>query len=90
MSFFKEEMTEDGTQNMAPIVIVERGGCTFVTKVRNIARAGGKGVIIIDSMNENVTEVTMGDDGTGAGLRIPAIMIGKKDGNEILSFMNDT
>lgn len=29
----------------------------------------------------------MGDDGTGAGLRIPAVMISKKDGMELINFM---
>jgi len=37
--------------------LVERGGCTFVTKVRNIAHAGAKAAIIIDSQTENVTSV---------------------------------
>jgi len=60
--------------------MVERGNCSFVTKTRNIAHSGGKLALIIDSENENITQVIMSDDGTGAGLRIPAVMIGSIDG----------
>ena len=63
--------------------MVDRGNCTFATKVRNIAQAGGALALVIDNKNENVNNVIMSDDGTGAGLRIPAMMVGKKDG-EIL------
>lgn len=69
--------------------MVERGGCSFVTKARNIAHAGGKAAIIVDNKYENITELTMSDDGTGAGLRIPAVMISKKDGEILISFMKD-
>ena len=31
----------------------------------------------------------MSDDGSGAGLRIPSMMISKKDGDKILKFMNE-
>jgi hypothetical protein len=47
-----------------------------VTKVRNIAHSGAKAAIIIDNKNENIEKFTMSDDGTGAGLRIPAVLIG--------------
>ena len=35
-------------------MMVERGGCHFVTKSRNIAKAGGKVAIIIDTENEDI------------------------------------
>lgn len=63
--------------------MVERGDCHFVTKVRNIQQIGGKAAIVIDNTNENINKVIMSDDGTGAGLTIPGVMIGSKDG-EIL------
>ena len=31
----------------------------------------------------------MSDDGSGAGLRIPSMMVNKKDGDKILKFMNE-
>lgn len=85
-TFFKDEISDDTTEIQSPIIVVERGNCTFVTKVRNIARAGGKAAIIIDSKNENITAVTMSDDGTGAGLRIPAVLIGQRDGQKLIDF----
>lgn len=51
-----------------------------MTKTRNIARAGGKMAIIMDTKEENITKISMSDDGTGAGIRIPAVLIGKSDG----------
>ena len=64
---------------MQPIVMVESTSkCSFVTQTRNIERQGGALALIIDSKNENVTEVTLSDDGKGAGIRIPAMLINKK------------
>lgn len=64
----------------APVMMVERGDCTFVTKTRNIARAGGKVAIVIDTENEKIDKVVMSDDGTGLGIGIPSVLIGNKDG----------
>jgi len=61
-------------------VLLERGDCHFVTKVRNVALNGGELAIIIDNKNEDINGVVMADDGTGAGLRIPSILIGNADG----------
>ena len=44
---------------------MERGGCHFVTKVRNAALNGAKLAIIIDNKNEDIDGVVMSDDGTG-------------------------
>ena len=49
------------------ILLVDRGECTFVTKVRNAERAGASLVVVIDNVFENITNVIMGDDGTGTG-----------------------
>ena len=70
--------------------MVERGDCSFVTKTRNIARAGGKVAVIIDSKNENIANVILSDDGTGAGIRIPSVMIGSKDGQILKEFFTST
>ena len=61
-------------------MMVERGDCHFVTKTRNIARAGGKVAIIIDTKNEKIDNVVMSDDGTGLGIGIPSVLIGNRDG----------
>lgn len=61
-----------------------------MTKVRNGERAGASLVVVIDDRAENVTNVIMGDDGTGAGIRIPAMLIGKDSGKTLLDFASVT
>ena len=68
------------------ILLVDRGECTFVTKVRNAERAGASLVVVIDNLYENITNVIMGDDGTGTGIRIPSMLIGKDDGAKLRDF----
>jgi hypothetical protein len=71
-----------------PIVIVKRGECSFVQKVRNIEHGGGKLAIIVDEVNsENVKFVTMVNDGTGNGIIIPSVLINKDPGNTIIEFL---
>ena len=43
--------------------------------------------IIIDNRAEMIDEILMSDDGTGGGIRIPSMLIGKKDGNKIIEWM---
>jgi hypothetical protein len=74
-------------EDPAPIVIVKRGECSFVQKVRNVEHGGGKLAIIVDEKNyENVKFVTMVNDGTGNGIIIPSLMINKDPGNKIIDF----
>jgi len=68
------------------ILLVDRGECTFVTKVRNAERSGASLVVVIDNVYENITNVIMGDDGTGTGIRIPSMLIGKDDGKILREF----
>lgn len=68
---------------MTPIVIVDRGECTFVTKVRNIEKLGVKLAIIVDDREEYSENLIMADDGTGHSINIPAFIVRKKDGNII-------
>jgi extracellular elastinolytic metalloproteinase len=78
---FTETLEKEGIDSIKhPIFLVKRGGCSFVTKVRNIAREGGIMAIIIDTENEDIDKVELVDDGTGAGLRIPSVMITKQNG----------
>jgi hypothetical protein len=72
----------------SPIIIVKRGQCSFTMKVRNIEHAGGKLGIIVDEVdNEAMDSIIMVDDGTGNGIRIPSIMINKKEGEIILNYI---
>ena len=62
---FTEEDTKD---NQTPIILVHRGNCTFVKKVRNIEHAGGRLGIVIEKKDGSVTDTIMSDDGTGTQL----------------------
>jgi hypothetical protein len=64
------------------IIMVDRGECTFVTKVRHAQNVGAKAVIIIDNKDEEYIP-EMADDGTGTSISIPSMLIRKKDGAEI-------
>ena len=62
-------------------------------KVRNMENAGVAAGIVIDNHAENITQILMSDDGTGSGIRIPSMLIGKGDGEKILDWLamaNDT
>lgn len=68
----------------SPIVLVTRGNCPFVKKVRNIEHAGGSLAIIADNKpGERVESVIMVDDGSGNGINIPSMLISQKDGKTI-------
>lgn len=73
---------------MTPFMLADRGGCSFVTKVRNMEDAGAAVGIVVDSSDEDVKDVVMSDDGTGAGIRMPSMLISKKDGKKLIDFLN--
>ncbi len=58
-----------------------------MTKVRNVEKAGGSLAVIIDNTDEDVRDIIMSDDGKGAGIRIPSMLIGKKDGKVLRDFL---
>jgi len=94
---------KDNTGKMAPwpsplLLMVDRGGCSFVQKVRNAQRAGAAGVIIADktclcsdqeclSVNEvtncQTSEPIMADDGSGSDISIPAFLMFKHDADRV-------
>jgi hypothetical protein len=43
--------------------------------------------IIIDDSEENIDNVIMSDDGTGGGIRIPSMLVGKTDGKKLIDFL---
>jgi minor extracellular serine protease Vpr len=59
------------------LAIVNRGACTFSTKVRNALAAGAVGVLVINNVAGDPTAMAM--DGLG-GDNLPAVMIGKGEG----------
>jgi hypothetical protein len=81
------------------ILFIDRGGCTFVKKVRNAQRSGAAGVIIADDKclcsagdsckpdNEDevceMKEPIMADDGSGSDISIPSFLMFKEDADPI-------
>lgn len=63
--------------------------CTFVQRSRNVAHSGGALAIIIDNRDELTENVIMSDDGTGAGIQIPSMLIGKTHGDILKDFWNE-
>jgi minor extracellular serine protease Vpr len=59
------------------LAIIDRGVCTFSTKVRNAIAAGAVGVVVINNVAGDPT--AMAKDGLG-GDDLPAVMIGLKEG----------
>src|SRR5437773_9537166 len=59
------------------LAIVNRGGCTFSTKVRNAIAAGAVGVLVINNVAGD--PAAMAKDGLG-GDDLPAVMIGLNEG----------
>lgn len=74
----------DGTLPEGSIALIQRGACTFTTKINNAAAAGAEAVIIyqLDGVNE---PIPMSSDGA----QIPAVMIGFDSGNTLKDWTGD-
>ena len=87
-SNFTFDIHDDPDGILTPIFLVERGNCTFVTKVRNVQINGGSLAVIIDNREwEDPNHVIMSDDGTGSGITIPSMMISKQNGEKLKQFL---
>eukprot|EP01017_Pseudomicrothorax_dubius_P025019 TRINITY_DN2666_c0_g2_i4.p1 TRINITY_DN2666_c0_g2~~TRINITY_DN2666_c0_g2_i4.p1 ORF type:complete len:467 (-),score=91.83 TRINITY_DN2666_c0_g2_i4:111-1511(-) len=84
--FHKESDPSNKKKNTAPFVLVERGGCDFVTKTHYAEIIGAKMVIVINY--ENQPSIVMGDDGLGNTLGIPSIIISYADGKQLKEKLN--
>jgi hypothetical protein len=81
------DFTTDSDGDITPFFIVERGDCSFVKKVRNMENIGVAVGIIINDSDEDINNIVLSDDGTGGGLRIPSMLIGKTEGKKLLDFI---
>lgn len=72
------------------IVFVDRGVCTFATKIRIAEKCGADAAVVVDRGVSDWPRsyirfnVIMSDDGTGQDIRIPSVLIAKEDGQLIL------
>uniref|UniRef100_UPI00358F511B protease-associated domain-containing protein 1 isoform X1 n=1 Tax=Myxine glutinosa TaxID=7769 RepID=UPI00358F511B len=73
------------------VALVERGGCSFVSKAKVVEHYGALAVVIADSTIRSLSEpdeqdsgfVDMVTDGTGRDTSIPAVFLSGKDGHMI-------
>jgi minor extracellular serine protease Vpr len=59
------------------IVVIDRGTCTFSTKIRNARDAGAVGVLVVN--NSAGDPAAMGQDGTPDQPKTPAVMLAQAD-----------
>ncbi|KAK1174126.1 protease-associated domain-containing protein 1-like [Acipenser oxyrinchus oxyrinchus] len=63
------------------VTLLERGGCSFLSKARRVEEAGGKAVLIADNAYDNDSlYVEMVQDGTAVSTSIPALFLLGRDG----------
>lgn len=63
------------------VILVERGGCSFVQKARHVEEAGGKAVLIADNAEDNDSQyLDMVTDGSTSKPSIPALFLLGRDG----------
>ncbi|CAD8116226.1 unnamed protein product [Paramecium sonneborni] len=83
----------DGCDSLMPtngsqFIMIERGNCTFVTKVRNAQNAGYTLAIIGNNYDYPLeSDFVMADDGHGYAINIPSIFITSQDFNVIKEFV---
>ncbi|CAD8096846.1 unnamed protein product [Paramecium sonneborni] len=82
-----EACSEINSTVKSHFVLIKRGNCSFVTKVRHAQNAGYQLAIIEDNKAEIIDNITMSDDGTGYGLQIPSIFISKSDGQILTKYL---
>lgn len=100
-----DDWRPDPSWDSTYLLMVDRGSCTFVTKVRRAQSFGASGVIIADnrcicddaechpdsgSLSCENTEPIMADDGSGSGITIPAILLWKSDADKIKSYIEES
>ena len=84
----KDKLEIERSADITPFYLAQRGGdCSFVQKVRNMENIGVAVGIIIDNSNAYIETVQMSDDGTGGGIRIPSMLISKKDGTILTNWL---
>jgi len=83
-NYFQSDPLDESTKKIA---LVERGTCTFVHKVKNCQKAGAKGVVVYNNVNDPLP--IMADDGTADSVTIPSIIISKMDGLVLKSNVQD-
>jgi hypothetical protein len=69
------------------ILLVKRGGCSFVQKARNAQKAGYSMILIVNNMYTKIKNIIMSDDGSGSDIFIPIAMISLDDGTKLINYL---
>ena len=83
-----DPITFSSDSALVPFVLLERGQCTFVTKVRNAQRIGAAAVLIGNNDEEASERIVMADDGTGGDIFVPSFFISKSDEDLLDSYID--
>ena len=70
-----------------PILLADRGECSFVSKVLNMEKLGAHVAIIADKSDYDIINTVMADNGKGMEVSIPSELISKKDADIIKEYM---
>ncbi|TRX24940.1 T9SS type A sorting domain-containing protein [Flavobacterium franklandianum] len=68
------------------IALIKRGGCFFNLKVKNAQDAGARAVIVMDTIPNNPTRLSMSSTGV-VGITIPAVFVTKEIGDAFIAEM---
>ena len=75
----------NGSSISGKIAVIDRGDCSFVSKVKNAQNAGAKAVIVLN--NVSTDPITMGygeeDEAMAQSITIPALMVSQSTGTLI-------
>jgi hypothetical protein len=87
--FDGEHLRQAAEDGHAPVIMVDRGTCKFVEKVKHIQDFGGILAIIVDNVGwEDVNNEVMVSDGTDTGITIPSFLIDKHEGRRVKNHVN--
>lgn len=81
-------------QELVSVVLLRRGGCTFVTKVAVAEAKGAHAAVIVDKESssmtaEQVQKIVMADDGYGRKVTIPSMLISRSEGQKLIDMARE-
>lgn len=82
---------QDGDEAQAFVLMIERGDCHFVEKVRHAQEVSAVGVVIYNAEKEEDDAGAlpiMADDGTGGDIHIPSLLIYHKDALKLMGMLH--
>lgn len=73
----------DDEDDDAPILVAERGNCTFTVKALKAQLQGAKMLIVLDNQVENTQGIIPIGDGNEKGVHIPTLLLNKEAGDKL-------